>query len=294
VFGVPRQRPVYDRLYDLYKLYGGSAEMYWRGAFPGLSLETHPQLGGDVTVDAAATRTQMEQYMNGLQRYLLNTGISAKSLAPQVVDPSKQIEIQLDAICIQLKVPKRIFLGSERGELASTQDSKAWNNRLMSRQNGYITPRIIVPFIDRLITFGVLPEPQGYSIVWEDLNSLTEEQQSIIAKNRIEAIAKYVASSGAETLVPPQFFLTDMLGFTDQQATAMLEEGEKLQAEEDALAAEEEQLMLEQGLLPDGTPVDGDPMGNDPTNSDPANPFPPKPPKQVPPNLQGASKDDED
>ena len=36
VLGVPRMRPVYNHLYDLRKLYGGSGEMYWKGAFPRL------------------------------------------------------------------------------------------------------------------------------------------------------------------------------------------------------------------------------------------------------------------
>ncbi len=159
VVGVPRMRPVLNRLLDLLKLYGGSAEMYWRGAFPGFALSTHPQLGGDVNVDVSGIRDMMENYMNGLQRYLALMGMSAQSLAPQVVSPVDQINVQIEAICICLGIPKRVFMGSERGELASSQDDAAWNDRLKGRQNSYITPRIIIPFVDRLIAVGVLPEP---------------------------------------------------------------------------------------------------------------------------------------
>lgn len=159
VSGVPRMRPVLNRLLDLRKLYSGSAEMYWRGAFPGISFETHPQLGGDVLVDKTGLRDDYEQYQNGLQRALFLMGMSAKTLAPQVVDPSAQIEVQLEAICIQLACPVRVFKGSERGELASSQDDASWNDRLRERQGGYISPRIIVPFVDRLIALGVLPAP---------------------------------------------------------------------------------------------------------------------------------------
>jgi hypothetical protein len=134
--------------------------MYWRGAFPGISLETHPQLGGDVKFPAGIRQT-MSNYMDGLQRYLALTGVSAKTLAPQVVDPTPQIEVQIQAICIKMGIPKRIFEGSERGELASSQDSSAWNGRIRARQDNYLTPRLIVPFIDRLIAVGVLPEPKA-------------------------------------------------------------------------------------------------------------------------------------
>ncbi|KKK59175.1 hypothetical protein LCGC14_3037010, partial [marine sediment metagenome] len=59
LFGVPRMLHVLNRLWDLRKLYSGSAEMYWRGAFPGFSLETLPEVAGETTVDLSAMRTSM-------------------------------------------------------------------------------------------------------------------------------------------------------------------------------------------------------------------------------------------
>jgi len=134
--------------------------MYWKGAFFGIALESHPQLGDAANVDWARTKTNMENWSNGLQRWLGLVGMSAKTLAPQVVDPSKQIEVQIDAICIQKNMPKRIFMGSERGQLASSQDDATWNDRLRKRQCLKITPQMIVPFNDRLIQVGVLRPPQ--------------------------------------------------------------------------------------------------------------------------------------
>lgn len=221
VAGVPRMRPVLNRLLDLQKMYGGSAEMYWRGAFPGLSLETHPQLGGDVEVDHAGLRDQMENYMNGLQRYLALMGISAKSLAPQVVDPTPQISVQIEAICIQLGIPKRVFMGSERGELASTQDDQAWNDRLRQRQRTYVTPRIIVPFVDRLIALGVLPEPAQYFVAWPDLTSQTDSEKADVAVKKTSALAQYV-TGGVESVLPPLEYLTQILGMDDEEALAVL------------------------------------------------------------------------
>ncbi len=160
IFGVPRMRPVFNRLLDLAKLYGGDAEMYWRAAFPGLSIETHPQLGGDVIIDQTGMRDMMDNYWNKLDRGITLTGMTAKSLAPQVVDPTPQITAAINAICIQLAIPLRIFMGSEQGKLAADQDSNTWNTkRVPERRKGYVTQRIIIPFIDRLILIGVLPEP---------------------------------------------------------------------------------------------------------------------------------------
>lgn len=161
IFAKPRQRPVVNNILDLRKLYGGSAEMYWRGAFPGLSIETVPQLGGDVMVNHGQLRDMMEDYHNSLQRWIGLMGMSAKSLAPQVSDPSPQIASQLEAIGIEMGCPVRVLKGSERGELASSQDDSDWNERVAHRENFYLTPKMIAPVADRLILLGVLPAPGG-------------------------------------------------------------------------------------------------------------------------------------
>jgi hypothetical protein len=246
VIGVPRMRPVLNRIMDLRKLYGGSAEMYWRGAFPGLSLETDPSLGEDVEVDTDSVKDALENYMNGLQRYITLQGMTANSLAPQVVDPTPQIDAQIQAICIKLGVPKRIFMGSERGELSSTQDESAWNDEVRGRQNGYVTPRIIVPVIDRLIVLGILPTPKGYSVVWPDLDAMTEDEQAGVAVKRTDAMAKYV-QGGVEALIPPLEYFVNVLGFTQEEAAAILEATMEHIKEVDALEAEDHALEREEG-----------------------------------------------
>ena len=254
IFGVPRMKPVYNRLYDLEKLYAGSAEMYWRGAFPGISLESHPQLGADIELSSAEVDTiksAMENYHNGLQRYLLNLGLTAKSLAPQVVDPSPQIDKHIEAVCIQLGIPKRIFMGSERGELSSSQDEGTWNDRLAFRQNYHITPRIIVPTIDRLIWAGVLSPPvDGYSVVWPDFNSITEAEKAEIAVKKTEALAKYLGGQ-VHTLLSPASYLTTVLDMTVSEAEAVLEAAMRDTTIEDQF---DEQEATTEGTDTDQTP----------------------------------------
>lgn len=222
VFGIPRMRPVLNRLLDLRKVYGGSAEMYWRGAFPGYSTEADPRFAGDY--DLSGLQDQLEQYMNGLQRYLAVVGFNIKSLAPQVVDPSRQIAAQIEAICIKLGCPVRVFRGSERGELASSQDDAQWNDQLRRRQNGHITPRIIVPFLDRLIGLGVLASPSeaGYQVQWPDLDSQTDQQRADIAMKRAQAISFY-QTSNAQSLIDPVDFLCRVLGYSEDEARQMAE-----------------------------------------------------------------------
>lgn len=159
IFGVPRMRPVLNPILDIQKIRGASAEGYWQSCFTGLQFQTHPQLGGDVVVDKEQVNEAAERYRNKLQRSLIGIGGGWSTVAPSVVDPTPFIDVQKKAVCNQLGCPIRVFDGSERGELASSTDDENWDQRKRERQVNYLTPRVIVPFIDRLIQIGVLPEP---------------------------------------------------------------------------------------------------------------------------------------
>lgn len=233
IFGVPRIRPVYNRCYDLRKLYGGSAEMFWQGAFPGIMFEQMPQ-AADIEV-GDDMKEAIEKYMNSLQRYLALEGFSAKSLAPQVADPSAHIDKQIDAICIQLAIPKRIFTGSERGELASSQDDSTWNDRVAFRQQQYVTPRLIVPFVDRLIQMGALPEPKQYFVKWPDLDKQTDLEKTTVGAKMTEALVKYVSGNG-DAVVEPMAWLTHVMGIDKETAQSII----------DATVAYHEDPILEQ------------------------------------------------
>jgi hypothetical protein len=233
VLHTPRQRPVLNRLLDLRKLYGGSAEMYWRGAFPGYAIKTQPQLGADVDINREDVKQQLTDYSNALQRFLVLMGMDITALAPQVSDPSSQIDKQVEAICIQLGIPKRIFMGSERGELASSQDDAAWNDRLKQRQLGVITPRIIIPFVDRLIATRVLPRPaKGYRVSWPDLTSKSDEEKAGIATQRTQAVSVYVAGQ-LETTLAPMDFWTRIMGFTEDEAQSIIDNAEEVKAQKE-------------------------------------------------------------
>lgn len=255
VFGEPRMQVVWDRLYDSTKLYGGSAEMFWKGAFPGISFETHPQMGGEVRVDAKALQEQLENYMHGLQRYLALAGMTANSLSPQVADPSKHIDKLLEAICIALEIPKRVFMGSEQGELASSQDSDTWNDRVKHRQIKYCTPRIIVPMVNRLIQIGVLPVPESgkFRTDWSDLSALTDAEKADIAAKETEALTKYVAGDVESIMEYEDYLVTVMRWSRDVAKEVVSNRIKSLQyiqeIDEEFGISDEENLA---GFLPNG------------------------------------------
>lgn len=224
VCGMPRMEPVYNRLYDLRKILGGSGEMFFKGGFPGISLETHPNIE-DAELDEEKTRKMIYDYQNGLQRYLATTGMTAKSLAPQIADPTAHWEVQIKSICIQLEVPYRVFVGIEGGVVTGDQTTKAWNARLKNRRERYVTPLILDLALSRLVAYGVLEptaEPEGWSVMWPPLEEQSEEAQAKVAATKTDALAKYVGGS-VETLIPPMEFFTLILGLDDDVAEAIID-----------------------------------------------------------------------
>lgn len=264
VYGTPRMKKVYNRLYDLHKLYGGSAEMYWQGAFFGLSFETHPNAPTKALteVEKAQMRDQIAAYRSGLQRYLTSRGQTVKSLSPQVADPASWIDKQLEAICIEKQVPKRVFMGSERGELASSQDMKSWSKRMRKRQEKYLVPRIIVPFINRLIGLGVLPRPERYFLRWPDIEEQAPLEKAQLAATITEALSKYV-TSGADQLIEPFQYLTKVIGLEEELVEEIIEDTDEYTEEvKDEQMAEQKELMKEAAK-------NDLPAGNNPPNGVP-------------------------
>lgn len=223
VYGSSRLEVCINRIFDVRKVSGGSAEMFWQGAFPGISFETNPNLLMDAEIDQESLRAEMKRYSEGLQRYLAIVGVSAKSLAPQVADPRHHVDVQLLLIAMAIRTPLRILMGSEEARLASSQDMLTWNKRLRRRQQKVINPYIMDPFNHAMMMTGNLPFVEDFTNDWPDLNTPTDSDRADIAMKMSAAIVQYVTGNGA-AVVPPLHFLTLVLGFDVATAKIILKE----------------------------------------------------------------------
>ncbi len=164
IFGIPLMKPNLEHLLPLRKIYAADGQGYWKNAFSKLVLSTHPQLGGDVDIEAQGGRAQLQEDVDLFNDPMTNqalmlVGMGATTLPPSVTDPTVHCEVHLKAIALQMDVPYPVFQGYEIGEQASENNQVIWNNRKRGRQLKRNT-FILVSFIDRLIAVGVLPAPQ--------------------------------------------------------------------------------------------------------------------------------------
>lgn len=230
VYGVPRMQPVINRLIDLRKVLGGSGEMFWKGGFPGISFEVNPELQTVAQLDPESMRKEFEAYQSGMQRYLALVGVTAKSLSVELADPNNHITVHMQSIACSLGIPWRVFMGTEEAKLAADQDSTAWNERVANRQQKYVGPMLLQPFVNRLINIGILPPladmDEGLTIKWTDLHTPSDAEKAEIASSMMTAVNSYM-TAGADVLVPPKLFLTMFMNFSDDEADAILKEGQK-------------------------------------------------------------------
>ena len=201
VYGTPRLRPVFNLLTDLQKVSGGAPEMFWQGAYRGLHVDVSPefQMGGVLTDDSVDDLSdEIDDYIHGIRRWIRTQGVEIKPLEVQLADPTGVFNVVMDLLSGTVKIPKRILLGSERGEQASAQDEVNWNVRIIERQTQFAEPEVLRPFIDQMIEIGVLPEPGNgeYSVQWPSLFEKDDKTIAEVAWTKAKALRTFVGSKG--------------------------------------------------------------------------------------------------
>lgn len=215
-FGMPRLLPALNWLMDLEKVVGSGAETFWLNSRQGMSLSADKDANLSKE-DIEDLKKQAEEFENQLRRIIATQGVTASALNANVADPKPNIETLLDLISGTTGIPKRILIGSERGELGGDADENNWGQRIEERRKDFAYPVMLRPFIQQMIDTGNLPTPQGkWWIETPDSASLSPEKKAEIMLKKTQALATYANAPTAETIVPPQEFRTDFLEMTPE------------------------------------------------------------------------------
>lgn len=191
--GTPRLKPVFNRLIDREKVIGSSAEMFWAGADRKLQFDINSEQTADIPEEELKNLDdEVQKLVHEMQNYIKTFNTDIEVIGGEEVDPTGVLESIDKSIAGQTGIPRRILNGSERGELASSQDKASWYGRVANRQNQFAGPMELRPTIDRLRVFGVVPQPLNgtYVIKWPNLFELNEVEQSEVWNNRAEAIER--------------------------------------------------------------------------------------------------------
>ncbi len=229
IYAVPPLRSVINILCDARKVIGSAAEMFKKGGFPGYAFETYPDLTGEAQIDPDELRAQIYAYQEGFERFLATVGGKWTSLQPQVANPTPHMEQILTALATNIDVPKRKFLGSESGHLASTQDDHDWVVRCQRRQTTYMEPFMLRPLVNRLIAFRTVAPPTleddayVYTCKWQDLRTLSEKDKAEVGLKKVQTLMQYV-SGNVNQVFPLPIMLRSCMGMSDSEVKAVQDE----------------------------------------------------------------------
>ncbi len=205
VYGSPTLERVWNRLDDLDKVVGGGSEAFWARVHQGIITKFDPNVKVDkTTIDNV--KEQVDEFIHGLRRMLTLRGVDVDALGSDVSNFSPQVTSVISIISGATGIPQRILLGSERGELASTQDKTNWDERVSDRRRDFAEP-VVRQMVDRFIDLGVLPEPDQYEVRWPDIEDLDDTQKAEVANSWSK-----LNSQAGGTVVTPEEIRDRVLG----------------------------------------------------------------------------------
>lgn len=208
LYGRPRLRRVWDRLDDMAKAVGGSAEIFWLTANRGMQLDVDKELA--LTPEAQADlEQQMEEYEHGLRRAFQTRGVNIKGLnelGAGNVNPRAVFECIAAIIDGATGIPYRMLFGTARGQNINAQDRRAWLEQVSSRQKGFATEVVLEPLIQKLVHAGVLPSVAlDAELVWPPVHDDLHQAEVADTVARAEANHGKAVKDGAAVLTTGEF-----------------------------------------------------------------------------------------
>ena len=182
LYGRPRLKNLINRLYDLEKVVGGGAEAAWLAVYKGIlfSAREGAEIPSTGSPEASRLDEQMNALMHRIQRYAVVSDVDVHDLGVESVSISDIFGVVVSDASATLGIPQRIWLGSERGELASSQDKDEWNGVIRSRRTHHAEPELLFPFINWCVIHKVIPPPSSgeFSAEWEDVYPMSKAEKA--------------------------------------------------------------------------------------------------------------------
>jgi hypothetical protein len=204
VYGRPRLQTVLNRLFDLEKVTGGSAEAVWLSMYKGLAVTGREgtSLPAPDSEEGKFLEEQLQNYTHRMQRYMVLENAELKDMGVDTVSVRDTFDLLMDDLAGSLGIPKRILMGSERGELASSQDARAWDGVIKNRRTNFAEPELVNPFVDWCIAHKVVrpPESGKYRVEWKPVFQLTDIEKADLANKIVQGASTLTGGMPTEAL----------------------------------------------------------------------------------------------
>ena len=197
--GIPPLQPIYNRILDIDKATGGSAEAYFRNSRGKIAFEIDPEFGSSIIDDPDAKKSFDEagkKFTNNWEDQVTAVGATVKSITTPHADPMNTVKTSLWAISGYTGIPIRVLTGEGGGQLAGTEDRLAYNGLINDRQDHTCSPWI-VNLLEILEIAGFITLPDDYYIDYPLDEPLTSIDKAELANKRADTLNKLTTASSS-------------------------------------------------------------------------------------------------
>lgn len=237
-YGVPQFVPIWNYLEDLVKVVGSSSESYWRTAYQGLHADVDTEMDLDEEDEANLT-AEMDEYQHNLRRIIRTRGVEVKPLGSTVADPRGAFDVLVTLISGASGIPKRILLGSEAGQLASSQDKASWAERVEEYRELHAEPNLLWPFVSWCLENNIVPQPREGTlelmrVLWPDAYRMSPLERGQTAAQTARSLANLAKGMAPIQLSPGKPEVRDPATGQVTQEAIPGEQGEPLISRDEA------------------------------------------------------------
>lgn len=177
VYGRPALERSWNLFDDLDKVTGGGSEAFYQRANQGRLWSVDKDIKGLTASERQAFKDELDELQHNIKRDVIMRGVTATDLGSEVANFAQQADAITSQIAGANELPKRILIGSEMGELASSQDRDNWRDQVNGRRELHAGPNILRRSIDRFIEYGYLAKPEKYQPRWGSVMNMTQAEK---------------------------------------------------------------------------------------------------------------------
>ena len=201
-------------------------------------METDSNVQDEDDLKAQVKRLETQE-----TKTLFTQGIKVSPIQFQIPDPKPTKEVIVSLISGAVNIPQRILLGTERGELASTQDEMNWYSRVDERRKQISEPKIYRTFIKLMQDADVLTEGE-FDVAWDELIESSPSEQASYAQQIATAIGAWVQAGGDAAMPRKEFWIKILkLPYNEAEIDRLVREAER--KEEESMKRAEEQAQAD-------------------------------------------------
>lgn len=191
VEGMGYLEPIYNRILDLNKACGGSAEAYFRNAKGKIAYEVDKDFAASslTTEGREALDDGAKAFNNEAKDWIFAAGAKAHAVNTPHASPLDTIKSIMWEISGYSGYPIRILTGEGSGQLAGSEDQLAVNAIIADRQN-VVCSQWLVRLFEMLSTANMLEWNDKWVIRFPKQSTTTELQQSELDSKQADTLLK--------------------------------------------------------------------------------------------------------